>query len=86
MTMMQGISQFFHGFVLVKFLFPLTNGFKQMFQRGLDLSTLKTSYVYNVIWYFLVMFSLHAFFCLAIGDPHPKTLETTINQRDLNMV
>ena len=85
MVMMQGISHFFLGFVLVKFLFPLTNGFKQMFQRGLDLSTLETSYVSNVSWYFLVMFGLRAFFCLAIGDPSPETLERKIKQRDLGM-
>ena len=71
---MQGISHFFHGFVPVKVLFPLMNGFKQIFQRGLDLSTLETSYVSNVSWYFLVMFGLRAFSLLEIGDPSPKTL------------
>ena len=60
-------------------------GFKKMFQRGLDLSTLETSYVSYVSWYFLVMFGLHAFFRLAIGDPSPKTLESKIKQRDLGM-
>ena len=85
MVMMQGISKFFNGFVLVKFPFPLTNGFKQIFQRDLDLSTLKTSYVSSVSWYFLVMFGLRAFFRLAIGDPSPKTLESTIKQRYLGM-
>jgi len=85
MVMMQGISHFFHGFVLVKVPFPLTNGFKQMFQRGLDLSTLETSYVSSVSWYFLVMFGLRAFFRLAIGDPSTETLESTIKQQDLGM-
>ena len=85
MVMMQGISHFFLGFILFKVLFPLTNGLKQILQRGLDLSTLKTSYVSNVSWYFLVMFGLHAFFRLAIGDPSPKTLESNIKQRDLGM-
>ena len=56
-----------------------------MFQRGLYLSTLQTSYVSNVRWYFLVMFGQHAFFRLAIGDPSPKTLERTTKQRDLGM-
>ena len=85
MVMMQSISHFFLGFVLVKVLFPLMNGFKQMFQRGLDLSTLETSYVSDVSWHFLVMFGLRAFLRLAIGDPSPKTLESTIKQRDLDM-
>ena len=37
-----------------------------MFQRGLEgLSTLDTSYVSSVSWYFLVMFGLRGFFRLA---------------------
>jgi hypothetical protein len=75
MVMMQGISHFFRGFVLVKVPFPLTTGFKQMFQRGLDLSTLDTSYVSSVSWYFLVMFGLRAFFRLAMGDPLQEEME-----------
>ena len=31
------------------------------------------------------MFGLRAFFRLAIGDPSPETLESTIKQRDLGM-
>lgn len=69
MILMQGIGYFFSGYVLVKVPIPLTNGFKMMFQRGLDLSTLETSYVSSVSWYFLVMFGLRAFFKLVIeGD------------------
>ncbi len=66
MILMQGIGYFFSGYVLVKVPVPLTNGFKMMFQRGLDLSTLETSYVSSVSWYFLVMFGLRAFFKLVI--------------------
>jgi len=66
MVMMQGIGYFFQGYVLVKVPIPLTMGFKMMFQRGLDLSTLETSYVSSVSWYFLVMFGLRAFFRLVI--------------------
>mmetsp|Transcript_10203 Transcript_10203/g.21492 ORF Transcript_10203/g.21492 Transcript_10203/m.21492 type:complete len:333 (-) Transcript_10203:171-1169(-) len=83
MVMMQGISHFFRGFVLVKVPFPLTNGFKQMFQRGLDLTTLETSYVSSVSWYFLVMFGLRAFFRLAIGDPTPEVMEDAAALADL---
>lgn len=69
MVMMQGIGYFFSGYVLVKVPIPLTMGFKLMFQRGLDLSTLETSYVSSVSWYFLVMYGLRAFFKLVIeGD------------------
>jgi len=84
MVMMQGISHFFRGFVLVKVPFPLTRGFKQMFQRGLfDLTTLDTSYVSSVSWYFLVMFGLRAFFRLAMGDPLQEEMEGNEIQKEL---
>lgn len=84
MVMMQGISHFFRGFVLVRVPFPLTRGFKQMFQRGLfDLTTLDTSYVSSVSWYFLVMFGLRAFFRLAMGDPLQEETEGAEIQREL---
>ena len=68
MVMMQGISHFFKGFVLLKVPFALTNGFKGMFQRGLELTTLDTSYVSSVSWYFLVMYGLRGFFRLVMAD------------------
>ena len=83
MVMMQGISYFFQGYVLLKVPFPLTQGFKMMFQRGLDLNSLDTSYVSSVSWYFLVMFGLRAFFRLAIGDPSQEHMESNILQVDL---
>ena len=84
MVMMQGISHFFRGFVLVKVPFPLTRGFKGMFQRGLwDLTTLETSYVSSVSWYFLVMFGLRALFILAMGDPLQEELEGNAMQAEL---
>lgn len=84
MVMMQGISHFFRGFVLVRVPFPLTRGFKQMFQRGLfDLNTLDTSYVSSVSWYFLVMFGLRAFFRLAMGDPLQEEMEGNEIQKGL---
>ena len=54
-----------------------------MFQRGLDLSTLETSYVSSVSWYFLVMFGLRAFFRLAIGDVPQETQEAAFLQHTL---
>ena len=84
MVMMQGISHFFRGFVLVRVPFPLTRGFKQMFQRGLyDLTSLDTSYVSSVSWYFLVMFGLRAFFRLAMGDPLQEEMEGNEIQKEM---
>lgn len=76
MVMMQGIQHFFSGFILLKVPFPLTAGFKDMFQKGLaELPDLESSYVSSVSWYFLVMYGLRAFFRLAIGDPSLEARE-----------
>jgi hypothetical protein len=90
-VMMQGIAYFFSGYVLVKVPLPLTMGFKMMFQRGLDLSTLETSYVSSVSWYFLVMFGLRAFFKLVIegkssGGMSQEQMESMAVQSDLGVM
>ena len=76
MVMMQAINHFFSGFILLKVPFSLTMGFKQMFQRGIEISQLDTSYVSSISWYFLVMFGLRGFFRLVIGTPSQETIET----------
>jgi len=79
MVMMQGIQHFFSGFILLKVPFPLTLGFKQMFQKGLyELSTLDTSYTSSVSFYFLTMFGLRSFFKLAMGDPSMEVREQQV--------
>jgi hypothetical protein len=76
MVMMQGIQHFFSGFILLKVPFPLTNGFKMMFQRGLaELPDLDPSYVSSVSWYFLVMYGLQSLFRLVIGEMPLEVLE-----------
>jgi hypothetical protein len=77
--MMQGIQHFFSGFILLKVPFPLTAGFKSMFQRGLaDLPDLEPSYVSSLSWYFLVMYGLRSFFRLAIGGPSIERKEQEV--------
>eukprot|EP00547_Thalassionema_nitzschioides_P005693 CAMPEP_0194216662 /NCGR_PEP_ID=MMETSP0156-20130528/19455_1 /TAXON_ID=33649 /ORGANISM="Thalassionema nitzschioides, Strain L26-B" /LENGTH=300 /DNA_ID=CAMNT_0038945487 /DNA_START=78 /DNA_END=980 /DNA_ORIENTATION=+ len=87
MVMMQGISHFFQGFILLKVPFPLTRGFKMMFQRGLGefTSNLDTSYVSSVSWYFLVMFGLRGFFRMVIGNPSQEQIESNQLQSSLGM-
>ena len=94
MVMMQGIGYFFQGYVLVKVPIPLTLGFKGMFQRGLDLNSLETSYVSSISWYFLVMYGLRGFLKLVIerktnSNPHDlsgpmgqEVMESTMVQAD----
>jgi hypothetical protein len=77
--MMQAIQHFFSGFILLKVPFPLTAGFKNMFQRGVaDLPDLEPAYVSSVSWYFLVMYGLRSFFKLAIGMPPHEVKEQEI--------
>jgi len=87
MVMMQGISHFFQGFILLKVPFPLTRGFKMMFQKGLGemSSNLDTSYVSSVSWYFLVMFGLRGFFRMVIGDPTQEKVESLKMQNQLGL-
>lgn len=68
MVMMGWISYFFSGFVLVKVPFGLTAGFRDMLQRGVNLSTLDVSYVSSLSWYFLVMFGARGLFSLILGQ------------------
>ena len=89
MVMMQAIGYFFNGYVLVKVPIPLTQGFKMMFQKGLDLKTLDTSYVSSISWYFLVMYGLRAFFKLVIdaddknGGGQKEYMDAAMIQADL---
>ena len=74
--MMQGIQHFFSGFILLRVPFPLTVGFKNMFQKGVaDLPNLESSYVSSVSWYFLVMYGLRSFFKLVTGVPSQEQHE-----------
>lgn len=66
---MQGIQHFFSGYILLRMPFPLTVGFKNMFQRGVsDMPGLEPAYVSSVSWYFLVLYGLRSFLKLLIGD------------------
>lgn len=82
--MMGWISYFFSGFVLVKVPFTLTEGFKQMLQRGVELQTLDVSYVSSLSWYFLVMFGLRGFFQLLLGDNSVPD-DTQLMQQQMGM-
>ena len=66
--MMTFVSFFFSGYVISKVPFPLTPKFKMMLQQGVQLSTLDSSYVSSLSWYFLVMFGLNGVYTLLLGS------------------
>jgi hypothetical protein len=68
MLMMNFVGYLFSGFVLVKVPFSLTDRFKSMLQKDVNLTTLDASYVSSVSWYFLVMFGLNSLFQVIMGD------------------
>merc|ERR1711939_1000663 len=68
MAMMGWVSYFFAGFIVGKIPFPLTDRFKSMLQRGVELSSLETGFVSSLSLYFLVMFGLRGVFQLILGQ------------------
>ena len=69
MAMMGFVSYFFSGFVAAKVPFPLTNGFREMLQRGVLLTTLDVSYVSSLSIYFMCMFGLSGLLSLLLSGP-----------------
>ncbi|ETV80873.1 hypothetical protein H257_06329 [Aphanomyces astaci] len=66
-VMMGLVGYFFGGFVLLKVPFSLSQRFKAMLQRGIDMATLDVSYVSSLSLYFLIMFGMSGFMSLLLG-------------------
>ena len=58
MAQMGWVSYFFSGFILAKVPFPLTQKFRNMIQRGVELESLDVRYLSSLSFYFLIMFGL----------------------------
>ena len=60
--------------LLVKLPFPLTLGFKQMLQRGIDTPDMDVRWVSSLSWYILNWFGLNGLFRLLLGNDNGITL------------
>ena len=60
--------------LLVKLPFPLTLGFKQMLQRGIDTSDMDVRWVSSLSWYILNWFGLNGLFRILLGNDNGITL------------
>ena len=77
MLTMAWVNFFFSGFVVAKVPFPLTQRFRAMLQRGVDLQSLDVTYVSSLSWYFLNVFGLNGLLSLVLGEA------TTVNDAAL---
>ena len=68
MLLLTWVGNFFSGFILARVPFPLTQKFRVMLQRGVELNALDVTYVSSSSWYFLVLFGISGLLNLILGD------------------
>eukprot|EP00002_Diphylleia_rotans_P014898 TRINITY_DN2893_c0_g1_i1.p1 TRINITY_DN2893_c0_g1~~TRINITY_DN2893_c0_g1_i1.p1 ORF type:complete len:193 (+),score=45.57 TRINITY_DN2893_c0_g1_i1:46-624(+) len=68
MILMGVISFIFSGFVVVKLPFSLTQSFRSMLQRNIDIPNFDISYVSSMSWYLLNFFGMRGVFSLIVGQ------------------
>ena len=81
-AMMGWVSHFFTGFVVAKLPFPLTDRFKGMLQRGVELHGLDVGYVSSLSFYFLLFFGLRGVQMLMMGE-NPDTDDAKVMQQQM---
>lgn len=80
------IDRFFAGFISAKLPFGLTQGFKTMFQSGIDLQDLNVSYVSSLSWYILITSGIQGIISVVLGADAGKVNEAELMKRQLNLV
>ncbi|CAM9571547.1 unnamed protein product [Chrysoparadoxa australica] len=83
--MMAITSYLFDGFAILKVPFPLTNRFKVMLQRGVEVTTLDPSYVSSTSFYFLVSFGMRSLLQLFLTENEQLESETKAMQAQMGM-
>jgi hypothetical protein len=84
MLTMAWVNFFFSGFIVARVPFPLTQRFRGMLQRGVDLPSLDVTYVSSLSWYFLNVFGLRGVLGLALGEATVD--DTALMQQQMAMV
>ncbi|KAF0975441.1 hypothetical protein FDP41_005435 [Naegleria fowleri] len=85
LVMFGWIYFFYAGFVIAKFPFPLSDRFRAMVQRGIELQSLETSYVTSASMYFLILFGLKGVLSLLLGDNVADEAQLMANSNPLTM-
>lgn len=80
--MMPAVSYFFSGFLTAKIPFALTPKFKEMLQRGVEVTSLDVSFVSSLSWYFMLFMGLRGVFMLILGDNN-QTDEARLMQQSM---
>lgn len=81
--MMMLVSYFFSGFVVAKFPFTLSNRFREMMQRGLDIDVLNCNYVTSLSLYFLIMSGNQGLLQLMLGQDVESGDQTALMQQQM---
>lgn len=79
------IYYFYAGFVIAKFPFPLSDRFRAMVQRGIELQSLETSYVTSASMYFLILFGVRGVLSLILGENTVDEAQLMANSNPLTM-
>lgn len=85
MLTMAWVNFFFTGFVVAKVPFPLTQRFRTMLQRGVDLQGLDVTYVSSLSWYFLNLFGLRGVQSLVLGESTVDDAQLMQQQMQMGM-
>ena len=68
MGQMAWVSYFYSGFILAKVPFPLTQKFRTMLQRGVEIRQLDVRYVSSLSLYFMILMGLSGLQNLIVGS------------------